>query len=384
MNATSSSSRLITVDLLRIFAAAIVMVFHLGFWSWAPKTSTPKSVMWAPVEYPELVAWTWWGWVGVQIFFVISGYVIAFSSERVDWQRFLRSRFLRLAPGLWICASATVAIALLVNWEPAACGLGEAYLRTVTLFPDSKRCWVDGVYWTLGVEVSFYLLVMVLIAVGAKRAMEPIIAAVGVVSIVYTVGRLGLDFLPTTPNWGRVGQLLLVQHGMYFAIGVSLWAAHRHGWTALRVVFIILMTCGGLVPIIDETVTKSALLTSIWDTPSASLIWLVSVALMVMIPRLERRLAGSGPRLVAAIRILGLATYPLYLLHSVIGTAALSVPLGFGVERFVALALAMASMVALAVAITVWPEAAFRKWLGRWLGSASPDRAVSRRRRLPL
>jgi peptidoglycan/LPS O-acetylase OafA/YrhL len=50
------------------------------------------------------------GWVGVEIFFVISGFVIAFTAEGASSRAFLRSRVLRLVPGPWICA--TIALVL--------------------------------------------------------------------------------------------------------------------------------------------------------------------------------------------------------------------------------------------------------------------------------
>ncbi|MER9864925.1 hypothetical protein [Mesorhizobium sp. M0185] len=76
------SGRLVGLDLLRIFAAFSVMLFHFAYWSWAPTVaSTPKSITGGALQYPELIPFSWWGWVGVEIFFVISGFVIAFSAS---------------------------------------------------------------------------------------------------------------------------------------------------------------------------------------------------------------------------------------------------------------------------------------------------------------
>ena len=67
--------RLIGVDLVRILAALVVTIVH-----------------YFPTGLPS-------GWVGVQIFFVLSGYVIAASAQSGSAGDFVRSRFLRLFPG---------------------------------------------------------------------------------------------------------------------------------------------------------------------------------------------------------------------------------------------------------------------------------------------
>jgi len=66
-------NHLVGIDLLRFFAAFSVMAFHMAFWSWAPNISTPRSISGGVFRYPEVSALSASGWVGVEIFFVISG-----------------------------------------------------------------------------------------------------------------------------------------------------------------------------------------------------------------------------------------------------------------------------------------------------------------------
>ena len=114
-----------------------------------------------------LGAFAWWGWVGVELFFVVSGYVIAASVGGAGPRDFVRRRALRLLPGAWVCASLT-ALALLVGSSVAATTVAARWLNSMLVAPLGEP--IDGVYWTLGVEVVFYAVVAALIRAGADNA----------------------------------------------------------------------------------------------------------------------------------------------------------------------------------------------------------------------
>ncbi|WP_371734275.1 hypothetical protein [Acidisphaera sp. S103] len=73
----------------------MVTFFHLTYWSWAPVESLTKSVSGGVAEFPSMAKITWLGWVGVEIFFVISGFVISYSAAGVSPFVFLRRRIIR-------------------------------------------------------------------------------------------------------------------------------------------------------------------------------------------------------------------------------------------------------------------------------------------------
>lgn len=166
------------------------------------------------------------------MFFVISGYVIAYSASQASASRFLTGRILRLVPGIWFCATVSFGLALLFDPE-ATRVLFERYVRTLVLFPVPR--WIDGVYWTLGIEIMFYGLVYALLFLNRFERLEPVILAVGVISALAWC-------LAATPFWPdldriistRIAKLALITHGCHFAIGVLLWSAVRNGLTALR------------------------------------------------------------------------------------------------------------------------------------------------------
>lgn len=110
-----NKKHILGIDALRFACAVMVMLFHFGFLLGVNADGVIGAVSQHQTSYPELYDSTYFGWVGVQTFFVISGFVIAFSGERATLFSFFVSRVVRLGPGVWICAPITVAILLAVG-----------------------------------------------------------------------------------------------------------------------------------------------------------------------------------------------------------------------------------------------------------------------------
>ena len=110
---------LVAIDLLRFGAASMVMLCHY-FGNWALVTRLGVGAG-GPSGLPTN-DWLASGWVGVEIFFVISGYVIALSATNSSAVDFARRRLLRLWPGALVCASITALVLFLagVPWSHIA------------------------------------------------------------------------------------------------------------------------------------------------------------------------------------------------------------------------------------------------------------------------
>jgi peptidoglycan/LPS O-acetylase OafA/YrhL len=359
--------RLAALDVLRFAAASMVMMFHLGYWSWAvpPKRSTQASILLGATAYPEIASLTSWGWVGVPIFFVVSGFVIAYSANRATAWSFARSRVLRLVPAALICATITLAVAVAIQWKPLS-ALLAAYARTVAFIPFGP--WIDGVYWTLGVEVAFYAIVFVLLAIRRLSWLPPVIALIGIVSASLWLVSYGLygtkPLIPFPVEPGRITQLTLMQHGMYFAAGVFIWLGASYGWTRRRAMVATVMTAAGLLPIAQGAA----------DPLVPALVYLTSVAIVVSATRLDNLARQLPSPWLSAIRTLGLATYPLYLIHCVVGAALLATLIRSGVERYLALGLTAITVVAASVLLTVTAEPFVRSLLAQGLGKLQCSR----------
>jgi peptidoglycan/LPS O-acetylase OafA/YrhL len=327
----------------------MVMVFHLAFWSWAGGGTIAHLMPNLPA-FPELTSVASLGWVGVEIFFVLSGFVIAYSAEGSSAFAFFRSRFLRLMPAVWICASLVFAVLLVGHMLPLA-ELIRHYLKSLVLIP--KHPWIDPVYWSLCVEVFFYGFILGLLISNRFRQIELFMGAVGVTSaLVWVMFSVSL-IVPTRlgsliPIFERLEyswrlQLLLVHHGCQFALGVYLWLLLFKGVTVGRLITTLVCFLGGYVEILwaakEEFLAAAGMN---FPTMAPASIWVASILLIIAsIMMNDRVYAWAGTR-VRTIRMLGLMTYPLYLFHQTIGSAVVLTLHDRGMPRFLALFFAVA------------------------------------------
>src|SRR2546427_494309 len=88
------TSRVEALDLLRLVAVLAVVLYHFGFWG--PAAGGMPAMPWlAPVAK--------YGFLGVPVFFIISGFVIAYSAEGRTAAGFAIARFSRIYPTFVLC-----------------------------------------------------------------------------------------------------------------------------------------------------------------------------------------------------------------------------------------------------------------------------------------
>lgn len=338
------------LDLVRFAAALSVTLYHLAYWDWLPARGAAAAQPVTPITPVPAFAW---GWAGVPLFFVLSGFVIAFSAEGRSAGSFVISRITRLYPGAWICAT----IALLVLRDAA---LVPAYLRSMVLSPVGP--WIDGVYWTLAIEMVFYALVAVTLLTGFA-SLRTLGVALGTYSALFWAATTadmvtGHHLAPLfTAVEGYTGYLLLLHAGCYFALGIMLWKQTRAPWTRFEAMMTGVFFLAGLISIAAKA---HAIGSSLVMAPLA---WTVAVGLIAASVRFERRRPVPA-RWIRGFRTVGLATYPLYLLHNSLGSHAM---LWSGLRGGTAIAFGVAiALIAsfLAVGLEAYPRALLRGVLG--------------------
>jgi peptidoglycan/LPS O-acetylase OafA/YrhL len=150
-----SRNRLLELDAMRGIAALVVVLFHFT------------------MERPESQLGFKYGVTGVDFFFIISGFVIFLTlSSTKGWKDFVVSRFSRLFPTYWTVVTFTALMTVvyrLIHHESMS-GLFTQYLGNMTMIQNYfKIPNLDEPYWTLLVELQFYIVMLLIFSLGWLR-----------------------------------------------------------------------------------------------------------------------------------------------------------------------------------------------------------------------
>ena len=330
-NFNQAKSHVVLLDFVRFLAGLSVMVYHLCYWR---NGQIPTNVL-------DSNNFWWFGRVGVQIFFVLSGYVIAFSAHNSTPLSFLKSRFLRLMPTIWICASITLVAKLLLGDKLPDLDLLYSYISTLFIYPMGIH--IDVVYWTLIVECIFYLLVFLVLRFSTFSKLIPIMIFIGVISSLYNVSviLINLNFLSELlPKFSlllnklhhmRTSRFLLLEHGVYFSLGVLLWhltqkPKNERSIQGISIIFAIVGSLTVLSASNEYILDKHAV--GVFEM-SPLIVFLTGFILICFAEKLGHIRFLNGASMKIALRFLGLITFPLYLLHNDAGLLVLSYLSGF-------------------------------------------------------
>lgn len=334
---------LIGLDIARFCAALAVVFYHLG----ALYLIDPSRPFMARIIDTELIgaiamSWSKYGWIGVQVFFVISGIVIAESIDGKTTWNYVRSRFLRLYPGVWVCTAISMGCIIATHQAPSEQWMA-LWLRSSSIFPLGP--WVDGAYWTLPVEMIFYALMLACIGRSPRAS---IIVAWGLCLMsasfwaLYTFGPEQASISQWTRKVAGTFRFdaAFVQYGIYFGLGIFISRANRIG-KALAAVALCAPICAVQIAKIAHHATDYMNVPVSGWIPFVT--WLLAVTTIIVTIHKNDAITGLiGERVIRMVRNCGLATYPLYLLHVTVGFAAISVGMSAGLDSLVSWSIGLA------------------------------------------
>jgi peptidoglycan/LPS O-acetylase OafA/YrhL len=315
-------SRLRILDGLRLVAALAVVGWHL--------TAAPTAG-WSGHPFGGLTAATRYGWLGVELFFLISGFVICMSGWGRSVGEFAASRAARLYPAYWfaVLLAAVVVAAFLkrdaVTWPQVAANF------TMLQNPLGVRD-IDPSYWTLAVELRFYLLFAIVLAMGVTYRRVVYFCVIWLSVSVFVSGQPWLAWLISAENVP------------YFVAGIALFLIHRFGPTLLLWGIVTASWLLGLYHL-DSHIRATLHETSAtaWLPAAAVVTACFGVMILVATGRLRR---FDWPWLVTA----GALTYPLYLIHQSLGVTVIThlhrvIPAGLLLAGLIAALLGLAWLV---------------------------------------
>lgn len=345
---------------LRGIAALVVVVSHYFdvFWSnrvavsnltGAPVLPIDQFAVPFYVDALKLIPVINFGSFGVALFFLVSGFVIPFSLGKISPLRFLTGRFFRIYP-TYAAGFTVTCIFLLISSLFFSTVFGPK-LEEVLLhyIPGVRDIFggrsIDGVIWTLEIEVKFYLFVAVFYSLVGGRVVFFLWAPF----LIFVFDLLGIKYYAAIATFSpslavAVGALVFCgQFMIYMFLGVVLNFMYRNKITpqgcfvfvSIYVLMFLYQWQSG--PLAEDF------------SPA----WSYGLAFLFFVIAYANNGFFSGNRFFSFFADI---SYPLYVVHGVTGYVALRILLDLGVKAWVSLLVVSSGVVVIAWAIHLFVE----------------------------
>ena len=326
MTGPTSPPRLGELDALRGIAALIVVLFHYT-WKMPDIMPAARTIGWGLA----------WGAYGVHLFFAISGFVILMTLERTrNAADFAVSRFARLYPAYWAAVALTT-VGTMIAAPSLAQPPGVVLVNLTMLQGFFYLPAVDGVYWSLTVELSFYACMLALWRLRLLGRIETVLLCWLALKPLFGL----VDFMPY-----RLGLILVADTIPFFALGMAAYRVHIgvRRWSQQWPVVL-----AGLAALLIVDGVQDALVYAI----VAGIFWSMTMGWLVRL---------NHPVLLW----LGGISYTLYLLHQNLGYALIAALENAGAPPWLALCLTVAAALGLAHLVCEYVERPALHGIRQW------------------
>jgi peptidoglycan/LPS O-acetylase OafA/YrhL len=183
---STEKTRLIFIDSLRGVAALLVVLYHA-----IEANHIPELQNVTPTWIVDIIEH---GFIGVPIFFVISGFVIALSLDGKSMNyatifRFIFRRSIRLDPPYWVAIVVSVGFgiisSIIVGERTNTYSLLQIFAHLLYMQDILGFSQINGVFWTLCIEFQFYIVFVILMALLPQ---ERFVAIFGFISLLWPLG----------------------------------------------------------------------------------------------------------------------------------------------------------------------------------------------------
>ena len=299
--------RVSILDVLRVVAVIMVILSHYY------------------LNYPDVGEKVAWGALGVQLFFIISGFVIYASLENTkNYRDFIVKRFLRLSPAMLICSTIIFVFfrffytgegytnsKLISNYLIANTFIDPTFINV--FFGRVRYYYLDGAFWSLWVEICFYTLIGLLYFINKKKFINYYViicfALTPVFMLFYT--STGQNVLQTTFSltseqaylfkiYGRA--LVFFDNCFWFLIGIFLYLLYKDKTKKKYIYYIIFLF---LINIVKDKFYFPLIIFS-----------LIAFAFFMVFVYVPQKIEFIAKPLLCKI---GVASYSMYLIHYYLG-----------------------------------------------------------------
>jgi peptidoglycan/LPS O-acetylase OafA/YrhL len=211
--------KLLELDFFRTMAVLLVFVAHFYVVIWGMK----------PTGYPSLDRLMLNGSVGVDLFFVLSGFLLPYTLKAAElkgqrsFKDYFKKRVRRIIPEYYFCLLLILIFTPVYFTTPSGwLNIGAHILFLQNLFRDTHAS-INAVAWTLGVEMQFYALLPLLFVVFYKSPKTVLSLLLG--SFAVTWGYRGLLYTRLYASWDQFDRFIYIDQLVgridQFAIGIA-------------------------------------------------------------------------------------------------------------------------------------------------------------------
>nr|WP_321453578.1 acyltransferase [uncultured Carboxylicivirga sp.] len=220
-------NRILELDALRGIAAIMVVLYHY---------IVRYNGIYTHQNFPSVDSFTI-GCQGVQLFFMISGFVILLTLDNVKRPSdFIVSRFARLYPPYWVAIALTYTAVYFFGLQGRQVTFPTAIENLIMFHEYFGIRSVDGVYWTLQVELAFYFWMFLLFLINQLKRIEVFIILGLAFNALITLKLISVDDL--------VLKFLLYHNLPFFSIGICLYKIKNksHNQLTINALFLSLLS----------------------------------------------------------------------------------------------------------------------------------------------
>ncbi|CAI0924036.1 acyltransferase family protein [Serratia liquefaciens] len=286
--------RLELLDYGRLFAALMVVLYHYTF------NGISNGKVYSIDLITSISNITKYGYLGVELFFMISGYVIFYSAKNRSAAKFATSRVIRLYPAYWFAILFTSLFAFFLGGKSMSVNIKEILINLTMLQSLIGVDNVDGVYWTLIFELKFYLFIFAILLFGLNKHLEKIIVAWGVVIII-------------SYFFGMENRVYLGGFYGYFVSG-ALFAMLRERFTLPRFLVITFLYVISTLYITNRVESTGNIV-----SPGHSPYIITAVITLFYLFFFFQNTTASEKLKLKGSKLAGALTYPVYLIHAHFG-----------------------------------------------------------------
>ena len=340
------TKRIYQIDLFRFIAAMGIVLVHYLYRGYRADNLTDLS-------FTEFGDWMKYLFVFIDLFFIISGFVITLSIRGKSLSEYLRSRVLRIFSVYWICVLITY-MTIVFFGAPRFQATFVQFLANLTLMHDLVNIEsIDGVYWTMVVEVKFYLLSVLYLAFNNYKSIKIEHCAYLwlALSVLYV-------FLQDTTIMYLANILLIFEWAPAFIAGMLMARIYKTK-KINSVNAISLVLCLGLSMYHRLAYIQEAMVHFRTEASIPTVLFLIFLMYFLVFLVVQNKLRFLNKPFFI---YLGILTYPLYLLHQNIGYIIFNNLMDY-VNKYVLLLGTIFFMLALSYVLNRWVEAPLTKYL---------------------